>query len=299
MPDGFKSGKFGDLVDMTYDGIRDKNRYLFGGLGQLVDGIKGDDNYKFNEGFEWIGWKSDGEPNDQIQIIFEFDENKNFTSASFYCHNLFKQEMEVFSSAKIWFSFDGKIWSKRPVEFSYMADNVIDRARDVVIHLHHRVGKFVKFDLKFAKKWILISEVSFEVSSVEDNYTEPYHDILEEIESLSLKEFIFLVVFALAITIIFIASIVILRLHMRRKEKSGHIVVCAKVWDALPFVPFVLWLNSKIIWRIWRRVCISNLLTLTLGFGDNSDILRAKGYHFFAVFIGQRPGLRCTWCGTD
>ncbi|CAG2119144.1 unnamed protein product, partial [Medioppia subpectinata] len=72
MPDGYKSGRFGDLVDMTYDGREDSHGYLSEGIGQLVDGIRGDDNYKVNKGYEWIGWKSDGEPNSSIQIIFQF-----------------------------------------------------------------------------------------------------------------------------------------------------------------------------------------------------------------------------------
>ncbi|CAG2159336.1 unnamed protein product [Oppiella nova] len=241
MPDGFKSSKFGDLVDMTYDGNRDNNGYLNGGIGQLVDGIKGDDNYKVNHVFEWIGWRSNGEVNDGVQIIFEFNGLENFTSATFHCHNLYKQDMEVFSAAKIWFSFDGKIWSKKPLEFSYMADNAIDRARDVVIHLHHRIGKFAKFDLKFAKKWILISEVSFKSSAIKSNYTQSYTH-LEAVHSLtpittaainsdrsSLTEFIVLISFGLVFTIIFSASIVLLRLHMRRNNKSGHTVASSNV----------------------------------------------------------------------
>ncbi len=245
MPDGFKSGIFGDLIDMTYDGKQDNHRYLSGGIGQLVDGVKGDDNYKVNKGFEWIGWKSDGETESDLQIIFQFKNLENFTSANFYCHNLYTKDMQVFSSAKIWFSFDGKIWSKKPVDFSYMTDNVIERARDVVIHLHHRIGKYVKFDLRFAKKWLLISEVSFDLSTIEPNYTETFSHLESPqtpVESLIpittaainsnrslISESLVLIVFGVVFTLIFTASIVMLRLHMRRKEKSGHIVVCMKV----------------------------------------------------------------------
>ncbi|XP_054157644.1 discoidin domain-containing receptor 2-like [Oppia nitens] len=235
MPDGDR-GKFGDLVDMTYDGRQDNNRYLTGGIGQLVDGIRGDDNYKVNKGYEWIGWKSDGEISSFVQIIFEFKDMENFTSASFHSHNIYSQDMEVFSSAKIWFSFNGKIWSKKPVEFSYMADNMIEKARDVVIHMHHRIGKFVKFELKFAKKWLLISEVSFKMSKIEENFTESYHH-LEYSENLIpittaainnnrslMSETILLIVFGIIFTLIFIGSIVFIRFHMKRKDKTGHIV---------------------------------------------------------------------------
>ncbi|XP_054158121.1 epithelial discoidin domain-containing receptor 1-like [Oppia nitens] len=235
MPNGYDSDRFGDLVDMTYDGQHDFHRYLSGGIGQLIDGIKGDDNYKVNKGFEWIGWKSDGEPNSSIQIIFQFSKHENFTSASFHCHNIYSQDMEVFSSAKIWFSFDGKTWSKKPVEFSYMADNVIEKARDVVIHLHHRIGKFAKFELKFAKKWLLISEVSFKLSKLEHNFTESYHhlDYAEALTPITtagihsnrffMSETIVLIAFGIVFTVIFIGSIVFIRFHMKRRDKTGHI----------------------------------------------------------------------------
>ncbi|CAG2103628.1 unnamed protein product [Medioppia subpectinata] len=234
MPDGYESDRFGDLVDMTYDGRQDAHRYLSGGVGQLIDGIKGDDNYKVNKGYEWIGWKSDGEPNSSVQIIFQFPKTENFTSGVFHCHNIYSQDMEVFSSAKVWFSFDGKYWSKKPVEFSYMADNVIEKARDVVIHLHHRIGRFVKFELKFAKKWILISEVSFKLTRIDINFTENYAhlDYVPPITPITtaainsnrslISESLVLISFGVIFTIIFTASIVLLRFHMKRKDKTGH-----------------------------------------------------------------------------
>lgn len=37
----------------------------------------------------------------------------------------------------------------------------MDHARDVTIKLHHRVGKYLKINLYFAVKWIMLSEISF------------------------------------------------------------------------------------------------------------------------------------------
>lgn len=159
MFDGVYNGRFGDLIDQSYDGYRKENGFLAGGLGQLVDGIKGDDNYKVNKGFEWIGWKSNSNYG-YMSLTFEFADIRNFTYASFHCNNLFTKEMQVFHSAKIWFSLDGGQWSQVPEDFEYMPDTVMEKARDVVIHLHQRVGRFIKFDLRFAAKWLLISEVS-------------------------------------------------------------------------------------------------------------------------------------------
>ncbi|KPM09874.1 Discoidin domain receptor-like protein [Sarcoptes scabiei] len=108
MMDGQLNGKFGDLIDRTYDGYRSETGYLSNGLGQLTDGIK------------------------------------------------------VFSAAMIWFSLDGRQWSSKPEEFEYMPDLIMEHARDVIIHLHNRIGRFVRFDFRFASTWLLISEANFD-----------------------------------------------------------------------------------------------------------------------------------------
>lgn len=161
MMDGNYKGRFGDLIDHTYDGYRRENGFLAGGLGQLIDGIKGDDNYKVNKGFEWIGWKSNANYGGHMSITFEFTDIRNFTLAKFHCNNIFSKEMAVFHSAKIWFSLDGVQWAQQPEDFGYMPDKALEKARDVIVHLHHRVGRFIKFDLMFApnSRWLLISEV--------------------------------------------------------------------------------------------------------------------------------------------
>lgn len=159
MMDGQMNGRFGDLVDESYDGWRTDTGFLSGGLGQLVDGIKGDDNYKVNKGYEWIGWRANS--HHQMSIVFEFADIRNFTLASFHCNNMFSKEMTVFRSTNIWFSLDGKQWAHVPEDFEYMPDTVVEKARDVVIHLHHRIGRFIRFDLKFGSKWLLLSEVRF------------------------------------------------------------------------------------------------------------------------------------------
>ena len=91
MPDGFKGSSLGDLRDLTYDGKHDFYG-LTGGLGQLTDGIKGDDNYKVNYGYEWIGWRAESS---DLSLIFKFDTFVNFTSATFHCHNLFSKDVQV------------------------------------------------------------------------------------------------------------------------------------------------------------------------------------------------------------
>ena len=47
MPQGVHRGSDVDLRDRTYDGIEESD-YLTDGLGQLVDGQKGPDNFKYD-----------------------------------------------------------------------------------------------------------------------------------------------------------------------------------------------------------------------------------------------------------
>ena len=184
MPDGLFGGRFGDLIDDSYDASRSKTGMLSGGLGQLFDGIKGHENYKINAGYEWIGWRA---ANDSLDIDFVFPSLRNLTSATLHVHNLFRKSVEVFSSARVSFSFDGKTWSQSPLEFEYMPDHMIEAPRDVVIHLHHKIAKYVKFSLKFASKWLLMSEVNFDATAVSSDYTANPADL----ESPSLPKKIF------------------------------------------------------------------------------------------------------------
>lgn len=53
------------------------------------------------------------------------------------------------------------MFNGEPVHFSYMPDLVLEHSRNVTIKMHHRVGRFVRLQLYFASRWIMISEVSF------------------------------------------------------------------------------------------------------------------------------------------
>ncbi|XP_062127181.1 discoidin domain-containing receptor 2-like [Drosophila sulfurigaster albostrigata] len=74
---------------------------------------------------------------------------------------MYTKDVQVFVHAKVFVSIDGRYFSGEPVQFSYMPDTIMDHARDVTIKLHHRVGKYLKINLYFAVKWIMLSETSF------------------------------------------------------------------------------------------------------------------------------------------
>ncbi|XP_044758966.1 discoidin domain-containing receptor 2-like isoform X2 [Coccinella septempunctata] len=178
MPQGTRKGKL-DLRDETYDGLEDAG-HVFQGLGQLVDGHVGQDNFRvdltgYGKGYEWIGWRNDsiGSASGQsVEILFEFDVVRNFSAVHLHTNNLFSMDVQVFSHAKVFFSVENNVFDGEAVHFSYMPDLVLEHARNVTIKLHHRIGKWVKLQLYFASRWILLSEVSFDSKPATNNSTE-------------------------------------------------------------------------------------------------------------------------------
>ena len=66
----------------------------------------------------------------------------------------------MFSHAQVWFS-NGGIYYRDVEAYHYMEDIASEYARNVTIKLHGKVGRFVKLQLFYAAKWILLSEVYF------------------------------------------------------------------------------------------------------------------------------------------
>ncbi|XP_030766218.1 epithelial discoidin domain-containing receptor 1-like [Sitophilus oryzae] len=191
-PQGVRRGSDLDLSDRTYDGA-EENGQLSNGLGQLVDGQRGRDNFRLDwnglgKGYEWVGWRNDtsGWSGLPLEILFEFDRVRNFSAAHLYTNNLFTKDVQVFSHARAFFSFNGHKFSPEPVYFSYMPDLVMEHSRNVTIKLHQRIGKYLKLQLYFASRWILLSEVSFDSIVVSGNFTQE----AEEEISAALPDFV-------------------------------------------------------------------------------------------------------------
>jgi hypothetical protein len=69
---------------------------------------------------------------------------------------------QVFSEANIMFSVGGRYFVGEPISYTYIEDRIFENSRNISIKLHHRIGRFVKLQLQFAAKWIMISEVTFD-----------------------------------------------------------------------------------------------------------------------------------------
>ncbi|KAL1517288.1 hypothetical protein ABEB36_001070 [Hypothenemus hampei] len=171
MPQGDKRGPNRQFYDFGYDGVWDGPE-LKHGLGQLIDGKFGHDDFKNDVDEQiWVGWKNDSR-HKPVEIKFEFDRVREFSSVNIFSNNKFTKDVQVFSIAKVAFSIGGKRFNKgEPITFEYVEDKIFENARNITIKLHHRVGKYVKIQLFFASKWILISEISFESVVAHGNFT--------------------------------------------------------------------------------------------------------------------------------
>ncbi|CAF3613319.1 unnamed protein product [Rotaria sordida] len=171
MPQGDKRSYGVEFVDETYDGYYE-NGTLKGGLGQLTDGIIGGDDYRLTDNFhgigkvghDWIGWKRKLSLPSNINLYFNFNIIKNFTSIHIHASNLFLREIYLFNSIMIT-NCDDKILRKT---FLIIPDDSINpHARFINISLVSGYGiitNCLKVTLTFnnRSKWILISEVLFD-----------------------------------------------------------------------------------------------------------------------------------------
>lgn len=110
IPQGMLRGSTLELMDHTFDGHEDSiSGGLRGGIGQLVDGKYGWDNFKaskqsgYSKGYEWVGWKrrSNG---GTLNLVFTFDQVRTFDKVILHINNHYTKDIQVFKMAKVYFS---------------------------------------------------------------------------------------------------------------------------------------------------------------------------------------------------
>lgn len=176
MPQGDRRGVELDFYDFTYDGLVQDN-YLKGGLGQLTDGDIGETNFRLDtkkmgiKGYEWVGWKNDTNRPEPISIFFKFDTIRNFSKVIIHSNNLYSKEVRVFRRGDVYFSIGGQYYQSQPIKFNYQQDPFQESARPVTIRLAHQVARYIRMDLYFESRWIMISEVEFESETADGNFT--------------------------------------------------------------------------------------------------------------------------------
>uniref|UniRef100_A0A8C9YJV8 receptor protein-tyrosine kinase n=1 Tax=Sander lucioperca TaxID=283035 RepID=A0A8C9YJV8_SANLU len=169
MPPGYP---IASLNDSTYDGVHEKRR-LFGGLGQLTDGVIGLDDFLVTRqnhvwpGYNYLGWRNDSLGSQgYVEMEFVFDRQRNFTSMKVHSNNMFHRGVKIFSNVSCWFKprlIAG--WEVEPVAFKTVLDDRNPSARYVTVPLNRRAGKSLRCRFFFADVWMMFSEISFQSAS--------------------------------------------------------------------------------------------------------------------------------------
>nr|XP_021329693.1 discoidin domain-containing receptor 2 [Danio rerio]XP_693702.4 discoidin domain-containing receptor 2 [Danio rerio] len=156
------------LNDSTYDGPLER-RKLSGGLGQLADGVVGLDDfvesrqYRLWPGYDYVGWRNDGLGPAYVEMEFQFDRQRNFTSMKVHSNNMFSMGVKIFSSVSCVFKLHLiSEWESEPVEFHTVIDDRNPSARYVTVPLKHRSATALRCRFYFADTWMMFSEISFQ-----------------------------------------------------------------------------------------------------------------------------------------
>ena len=151
-------------ADFLYNGSEGSGGMLTGGVGQLVDGVKGTAALDTDEGrFPWVGWATPPQ-----QIVFELDRLQRFGSVTVHAY--------LNSAGVMWFGTVEVSISHNKVQwytFSFGTDGLqgpqditIPTQLDSSIPVEGRYVRLIFSDIQGSGP-MLISEVSFNTTASE------------------------------------------------------------------------------------------------------------------------------------
>lgn len=118
----------------------------------------------------WVGWNNKNRP---LTITFEFSQRQEFKSVTLTTYCQLDLGIQPFSQMLAYFSTDGLTYHPQYVKVVNKQLSLSRQTQNITLSLAQRVGRFVKLELYFDNKWLLISEVSFSSQStdktIEDN----------------------------------------------------------------------------------------------------------------------------------
>uniref|UniRef100_A0A3B4ZRY0 receptor protein-tyrosine kinase n=1 Tax=Stegastes partitus TaxID=144197 RepID=A0A3B4ZRY0_9TELE len=170
--DGLMSYSIPDGDQMIYRGLDVffNDSVLTKGLGQLTDGTWGLDDFLHSHiygmwpGYDYVGWSNKSFPKGYVEMIFEFDHVRNFTSMKVHCSNMFGRGVRMFRQVTCYFR-SGPDWESDPVTFRPAVDRAGQTSRFVNVPLGDRTASAIKCRFHFGDLWMLFSEVAFQSGS--------------------------------------------------------------------------------------------------------------------------------------
>uniref|UniRef100_A0A8C2UHH4 Discoidin domain-containing receptor 2 n=1 Tax=Coturnix japonica TaxID=93934 RepID=A0A8C2UHH4_COTJA len=160
------SGTIIYLNDSVYDGAFGYS--MTEGLGQLTDGVSGLDDftqtheYHVWPGYDYVGWRNESTAGGYVEITFEFDRIRNFTTMKVHCNNMFSKGVKIFKEVQCYFRSDAGEWEPNAISSVLVLDDVNPSARFVTVPLLHRMASAIKCQYYFADTWMMFSEITFQ-----------------------------------------------------------------------------------------------------------------------------------------
>ncbi|XP_057697910.1 discoidin domain-containing receptor 2-like isoform X2 [Corythoichthys intestinalis] len=162
------------LNDSVYDGAVIHS--MTEGLGQLTDGVCGLDDfadshvYNVWPGYDYVGWNNHSFPERYVEIMFEFDRIRNFTTMMVHCNNMFTHNVKTFQQVVCYFRSELD-WEPTPLVFTPEIDDEDPGARFVAVPLANHMASAIKCQFYFADVWLLFSEITFQSDTAMYNTT--------------------------------------------------------------------------------------------------------------------------------
>ena len=155
--------------DTTYSGVISNDFYRKDGTGILTDRKYGPINAKELSGKGWVGWSSQLTQSQYITVTFEFSGVRTFKDVIItvnidkkYGHAVFSKSRTFFASTKDGFS-DTSYLQFCPTRFLDTDDQY---NANVTLALCDNAAQFIKMQLYFGGKWLLITEIHFNSGTV-------------------------------------------------------------------------------------------------------------------------------------
>ncbi|KAF7705883.1 discoidin domain-containing receptor 2 isoform X1 [Silurus meridionalis] len=161
-------GKQVYLNDSVYDGAVGYS--MAEGLGQLTDGSWGLDDFTQSHvygvwpGYDYVGWSNATFSSGSVEMTFEFDRIRNFTSMKVHCNNMYTLGVRIFQKVVCYFHSESD-WEAKPITFEPKMDGSSPSARFVTVALGHRMADAIRCEFAFSDTWMMFSEVAFQTDT--------------------------------------------------------------------------------------------------------------------------------------
>ncbi|CAL8247419.1 unnamed protein product [Lota lota] len=161
------------LNDSTYDGGLEQGMQ-FGGLGQLCDGVLGEDDFcetkelRVWPGYDYLGWSRDMLGQGGVNIEFHFEKPRVFHAMQVHSNNRHTQGVRVFNRVECLFKPTLlQEWSSPALVLAVPLEDLKDpSSQPISLPLGAQTAQILRCTFFFADRWLLISEISF--------FSEPY-----------------------------------------------------------------------------------------------------------------------------